>query len=150
MLLAVVIGIIISIVVGVALIPMITDTIEEATKDSEDLPEAASALLDALPIVFVVVLILGAVAWIGGSGLSFSSGSSKKKDTSFREEDRIWKALNTSRPSSTPGLLSRIHKEEEKEEEAEVLETPGTLEVPEVPKAPPSSSKPSKKPPWAK
>ncbi len=139
MLIAVLVGVMIFIVIGVNLIPMIADTIEETTKDSEDVPEAVSALLEILPIVFVAVVIISAVAWIGGSGFSFSS-KSKSKDYDFG-----------SGRMSGRDLLEKIKREEEKEEEeTEVLETPGTLEVPGVPKVPPSSSKPSKRPPWAK
>jgi len=147
MVVAVLIGIMISVVVGVSLIPMLTETVEEATKDSEDLPEAASALLNILPIVFVVVLLLGAVAWIGG--LYGSSTVTKSKSEGYHFDSR-------GQAYSGKDLLDRIEREEEieeieeEEEEDEASEIPGTLEVPGLPQAPPSSSKPSGKPPWAK
>lgn len=140
MVIAALIGIMVSIVVGISLIPMIMETMEEATKDSEDVPTAASALLNILPIVFVVVLILGAVAWIGGSGISFRS---EKKKVDYTEEDRIWKTLDIPRPSSDYSAANSIHKEE-------VLEVPETPEVPEIPRAPVTSSKSQGKPPWAR
>ena len=156
MLVAVLVGVMISIVVGVNLIPMLMETIEEATEDSEDLPAGASALLDILPIVFVVVVILGAVAWIGGSGLGFSK-KSKSKDYHFRGEalsgkDLLEKISREEITSQIEALTPEEEEEEEEEEETEVLETPGTptYEVPGIPKAPPSKGKSFGKPPWAK
>ncbi len=63
MLVAVLIGIMISIVVGISLIPTILDTIDSLPTDA---PAGLSALVDVLPYVFVAVILLGAVAWIGG------------------------------------------------------------------------------------
>ena len=54
----------ISIVVGVSLIPTILTTIDALPTDT---PSGLSALVDVLPYVFVAVILLGAVAWIGGS-----------------------------------------------------------------------------------
>lgn len=65
MMIAALIGIMISIVVGVSLIPKITETIDAIPE--EDVPEGFGVLVDILPIVFVAVILLGAVAWIGGS-----------------------------------------------------------------------------------
>ena len=63
MLVAVLIGIMISIVVGVSLIPTILTTINALPTDT---PEGLVALVNVLPYVFVAVILLGAVAWIGG------------------------------------------------------------------------------------
>lgn len=63
MLVAVLIGIMISIVVGVSLIPTILDTIDALPTDAA---AGLLALVDVLPYVFVAVILLGAVAWIGG------------------------------------------------------------------------------------
>lgn len=63
MLVAVLIGIMISIVVGVSLIPTILTTIDALPTDT---PSGLSALVDVLPYVFVAVILLGAVAWISG------------------------------------------------------------------------------------
>jgi hypothetical protein len=63
MLVAVLIGIMISIVVGVSLIPTILSTIDTLPTSS---PQGLTALVDVLPYVFVAVILLGAVAWIGG------------------------------------------------------------------------------------
>ena len=63
MLVAVLIGIMISIVVGVSLIPTILTTIDALPTDMDD---GLGALVDVLPYVFVAVILLGAVAWIGG------------------------------------------------------------------------------------
>lgn len=65
MLIAVLIGIMIAIVVGVALIPTILTTIDALPTDT---PAGLTALVDVLPYVFVAVILLGAVAWIGGGG----------------------------------------------------------------------------------
>ena len=61
MLVAVLIGIMISIVVGVSLVPVILETTAEITS-----PTGLAALVGVLPYVFVAVILLGAVAWIGG------------------------------------------------------------------------------------
>jgi len=64
-LVAVLIGIMISIVVGISLIPTITETIDSLPTDTD---AGLLALVDVLPYVFVAVILLGAVAWIGGQG----------------------------------------------------------------------------------
>jgi len=63
MLVAVLIGIMISIVVGVSLLPVILSVTAAITT-----PAGLSALVGVLPYVFVAVILLGAVAWIGGQG----------------------------------------------------------------------------------
>ena len=63
MLVAVLIGIMISIVVGVSLVPVILETTAAITS-----PAGLAALVGVLPYVFVAVILLGAVAWIGGQG----------------------------------------------------------------------------------
>ena len=63
MLVAALIGIMISIVVGVSLIPTILTTIRALPTDT---PDGLKALVNVLPYVFVAVILLGAVAWIGG------------------------------------------------------------------------------------
>jgi len=55
----------ISIVVGVSLIPTILTTIDALPTDT---PSGLEALVNVLPYVFVAVILLGAVAWIGGQG----------------------------------------------------------------------------------
>lgn len=67
MLVGVLISIMISIVVGVSLIPTIVDSINTA-KNTPNAPTGLSGLLDVLSYVFVAVILLGAVAWIGGQG----------------------------------------------------------------------------------
>lgn len=64
MLVGVLISIMISIVVGVSLVPTIVDTVAAAALASPDL----EGLLNVLPYVFIAVILLGAVAWIGGQG----------------------------------------------------------------------------------
>ena len=63
MLVAVLIGIMISIVVGVSLVPVILEVTTAITS-----PPGLAALIGVLPYVFVAVILLGAVAWIGGQG----------------------------------------------------------------------------------
>lgn len=67
MLVGVLISIMISIVVGVSLIPTIVTSINTA-KSTANIPTGLSGLLDVLSYVFVAVILLGAVAWIGGQG----------------------------------------------------------------------------------
>lgn len=65
MLVAVLIGIMISIVVGVSLVPTILTTIDSLPTDTDS---GLLALINVLPYIFVAVILLGAVAWIGGQG----------------------------------------------------------------------------------
>jgi len=55
----------ISIVVGVSLVPTIINSIQTA-KGTAGAPAGVDGLLDVLVYVFIAVILLGAVAWIGG------------------------------------------------------------------------------------
>jgi uncharacterized membrane protein len=55
-------GALLAIVVGVAMLPTITDTIN--TLDTTSLPSAVVSLVDLLPILFVVIIVAGAVSYI--------------------------------------------------------------------------------------
>ena len=73
MLVAVLIGIMISIVVGVSLVPVIVSTTSNVTYTTVSggtttAPTGLQALVTVLPYIFVAVILLGAVAWIGGQG----------------------------------------------------------------------------------
>jgi len=57
----------ISIVVGVSLVPTIISAINTA-KSTAGMPTGLSGLLDVLSYVFVAIILLSAVAWIGGQG----------------------------------------------------------------------------------
>jgi len=57
----------ISIVVGVSLVPTIITAVNTA-KSTAGLPAGLSGLLDVLSYVFVAIILLSAVAWIGGQG----------------------------------------------------------------------------------
>lgn len=63
----VLIAVMITIVVGVSLIPLVTEVTTNVTS-SEETPAAVSGVIGVLPYVFVAVIVLGAVAWIGGLG----------------------------------------------------------------------------------
>ncbi len=65
MIVAVLITIMIAMVVGVNLVPSIIAAIQEA-KGTEGMPTGLSGLLDVLSYVFVAVILLTAVSWIGG------------------------------------------------------------------------------------
>lgn len=69
MLVGVLISIMISIVVGVSLVPTIVSSINTAKvliASTPNGPAGLGGLLDTLSYVFVAVILLGAVAWIGG------------------------------------------------------------------------------------
>jgi len=138
MVIAVLIGVMISIVVGVSLIPMITSSLEEIVPEGEEPSSALSALVKILPIIFVTVVLLGAVAWIGGRGPDHGSTESKSKDYNF-----------SGTHYSGKDLLEKIKREEEPEEEEEEEEEEVLSELPGVPQAPPSRGKSQGKPPWA-
>ena len=61
MTITVLIGLMIILVIGIALIPTVTTTIEAI--DTTESPGIA-ALLSVLPYVFIVIVLVGAVAWI--------------------------------------------------------------------------------------
>ena len=63
---AVLIGLMISLVVGPALIPTILTTIDSI--DTAESPGIA-ALVSVLPYIFVAIILIGAVAWIGSDGV---------------------------------------------------------------------------------
>ncbi len=68
MIVSVLISVTIAIVVGVVLIPQIVESFSKASEVAEKSGSSAEQrLLDILPIVFVSVIILGAIAWITGS-----------------------------------------------------------------------------------
>ena len=71
MLVGVLISIMISIVVGVSLVPTIVSSINTAKvliAATPNSPAGLAGLLDTLSYVFVAVILLGAVSWIGGQG----------------------------------------------------------------------------------
>lgn len=55
-------GAMLAIVVGVAMLPTITETIDDL--DTSELPAAVETLVDLLPVLFVVIIVAGAVAYI--------------------------------------------------------------------------------------
>ena len=59
---ATLIGIAISIVIGVALVPTVVNTVNDL--DTAATPDAVLNLVELLPIVFVAILIIGAVGFI--------------------------------------------------------------------------------------
>ena len=68
MLVGVLISIMISIVVGVSLVPTIVASVNTARVTilaTPNAPTGLTGLLDVLSYVFVAVILLGAVAWIG-------------------------------------------------------------------------------------
>ena len=67
MLVGVLISIMISIVVGVNLVPTIVSSVCIA-KNTANAPTGLGALLEVLDYVFVAVILMGAVSWIGGQG----------------------------------------------------------------------------------
>ena len=56
------IGIAIAIVVGVALVPVVVDTVNGL--DTDTTPSTVLNIADLLPIVFIAILIIGAVGFI--------------------------------------------------------------------------------------
>ena len=55
-------GAMLAIVVGVALVPTVLESVDAV--DLESASPAVEALIDLLPILFVVILVAGAVAYI--------------------------------------------------------------------------------------
>ena len=58
----VLIGIVIALVVGVSLIPIVVDQVNTLGGDT---PSAVTNLADLLPIIFIAVIIIGAVGFLG-------------------------------------------------------------------------------------
>lgn len=80
MVIGVVIAIMIAIVVGVNLIPIITGVVENATEGAST---TVSSLIGILPYIFVAVILLGAVAWIGGIGTTDRGTDRREKIKEF-------------------------------------------------------------------
>lgn len=59
------ISIVVSIVVGVAFMPDMLDTLR---KSAEEQPSAFGPLIEVVPYLFIALMLLGAVAWIFGLG----------------------------------------------------------------------------------
>lgn len=76
---AVLIGVMMAIVVGVNLIPAITGSIAEVTEEATGEATAVTALVGVLPYIFVAVIIIGAVAWLGGSWGGSEEDKSERK-----------------------------------------------------------------------
>jgi len=68
MLVGVLISIMISIVVGVNLLPTIVASIETVKEQTDAIEgfEGLGGLMTVLAYVYIAVILLGAVAWIGG------------------------------------------------------------------------------------
>ena len=56
------IGALLAIVVGVAMLPVVIDTIDDV--DTADMPTGVEALVDLLPILFVIIIVAGAVTYV--------------------------------------------------------------------------------------
>ena len=55
----------IAIVIGLALLPVVNDFVTDLTGEGGDLADTTlGSLVDLLPILFVIILVAGAVAWI--------------------------------------------------------------------------------------
>ena len=85
MMVAVLVGIMIAVVVGISLIPAITSTIANLPSDT---PAGLTALINVLPYLFVAVILLGAVSWVA-RGMGDGGYKSKKEDeTYWRDWDK--------------------------------------------------------------
>lgn len=62
----VLIGIVVTLVIGVALIPVVTDTI--ADLDTTNMDSSVVSLINILPIIVVTILIVGAVGYFAAVG----------------------------------------------------------------------------------
>jgi len=62
----VLIGIVVTLVIGVALIPVVTDTI--ADLDTSSMDSSVISLINILPIIVVTILIVGAVGYFAAVG----------------------------------------------------------------------------------
>ena len=58
------IGVVIAMVVGVALVPVIVDTINDL--DTETTDASVISLAGLLPIILIAIVIMGAVAFVAG------------------------------------------------------------------------------------
>lgn len=55
-------GAMLAIVIGIAMLPTVTNVI--AGLDTQTLPVAVTSLVDLLPILFVIIIVAGAVRYI--------------------------------------------------------------------------------------
>ncbi len=58
-------GAMLAIVIGIAMLPTVTNVI--AGLDTANLPVAVTSLVDLLPILFVIIIVAGAVSYISFS-----------------------------------------------------------------------------------
>ncbi len=65
MLVGVLISIMLSVVVGLSLVPTVVTSANDA-KNTAEIPTGLSGMIDVISYVFVAIILLGAVAWIGG------------------------------------------------------------------------------------
>lgn len=93
MLIAVLVGIMVAVVVGVNLLPKIVETIDAIPE--EDISTETSALLDILPIILVVVVLLGAIAWIGGCVGGENTSTGKTRWSTWRDARGGKKAIDS-------------------------------------------------------
>ena len=92
MMIVMLIGIMIAIVVGVSVIPVITETTKAVTSDPNT-PSSLSAVANILPIILLVVIVMGAVAFMGGGfgdreGKSVTVKVTKNKKSFILEIER--------------------------------------------------------------
>lgn len=112
MLVATLIGIMIAVVVGVALIPTIIEQSGRITQNVTD-TSAMKTLVSALPVIFVAVVLLGAVAWLGGSSRSDREDTASRRSPTDRPFD--WMALSRGLKDSYTARFGSRDKTFEKE-----------------------------------
>jgi hypothetical protein len=65
MLVGVLISVMLAIVVGLSLMPTVVTSANTA-KNTANIPSGLGGMIDVISYVFVAIILLGAVAWIGG------------------------------------------------------------------------------------
>ena len=105
MVVAALIGIMIAVVVGVSLIPTLTHISSTLTNqvvkgNSTTDPTAVSSLINVLPFIFIAVIILGAIAWMGthifggsSEGGELGHWTEEDEDEEEREEKAVEKPV---------------------------------------------------------
>lgn len=114
MLVAVLVGLMISLVVGIALVPVIIDAAKDATENTNN--GALEAVVSVLPFVFVAIILLGAVAWITSVGEEGGKREEKHREPEHHYEDEIPRIPPQIREEAKPGPTEVKKKEPEADE----------------------------------
>jgi len=108
MLVGALIAIVVAIVVGVNLIPWTTGQVETATNLTGEESENPGRLVDVLIYIYIAVILIGAVAWIGASDTSSGDVGIDRVVRAFRKPASILETIGKHRRKSLLILVGAL------------------------------------------